>query len=81
MKFTLDSNIIFHLLNSDKGWVPTFLHDIERGICDFAVTSRIESDIPNDPLLSELKKLQELGIERIGTATLILVRIILLERK
>jgi len=67
MKLTLDSTCIHDFFTRDKTNIQILIDDARAGLCELAVTSRTQPDIPHDPLASELQKLPQLGIKTVGT--------------
>ena len=67
MKLTLDTTCIIDFLKGDKTNIQILIDDGRNGLCELAVTSRIQHDISHEPLASELSKLPSLGIKKIGT--------------
>jgi hypothetical protein len=67
MKLTLDATCIHDYFNRDKTYIQILIDDARNGLCELAVTTRIDRDISHEPLASQLHRLPLLEINKIGT--------------
>jgi hypothetical protein len=70
-RLTLDTNVLVdHWRERARRQAAEELLELaRRGEVELAVTARIREDVPDDPLASEIDKLEEIGVAETGSVT------------
>ncbi len=70
MKLTVDTNVLRDAVDSDRAGhvIATELLELHRsGKCEIRVTTRLDVDVPNDPLRTIIESLDALDSPPVGT--------------